>query len=79
MLNSMTQKVDRSYRKRSRDFKNMVELTKKTPLKDLERMFIELYDYSFQKYIETETRRHPDKSTKQIIIELYELRKKLKR
>ncbi len=66
------------YRKLVRNFKGRVELTKKTPLKDLENMLIEIYDYGIKDYIRTEREMHPDKSRKEILIEMYKLREKLK-
>jgi len=66
------------YRKLVRNFKGRVELTKKTPLKDLENMLIEIYDYGIKDYIRTEREMHPNKSRKIILIEMYKLREKLK-
>lgn len=66
------------YRKLVRNFKGRVELTKKTPLKDLENMLIEIYDYGIKDYIRTEREMHPNKSRKEILIEMYKLREKLK-
>ncbi len=45
---------DKNYRRIVRNFKGRVDLMKKAPLKDLERMFIEMYDYGIQDYIRTE-------------------------
>jgi len=69
---------DKNYRKIVRNFKARVDLMKKTPLKKLEKMFIEMYDYGVQDYIRTEKLIHPNKSDKEIIIEMYKLREKLK-
>ena len=66
------------YRKFIRDFKGRVELMKKTPLNDLENMLIEIYDYGIKDYIRTEREMHPNKSRKEILIEMYKLREKLK-
>jgi len=66
------------YRKLVRNFKGRVELTKKTPLKDLENMLIEIYDYGIKDYIRIEKKMHPNKSRKEILIEMYKLREKLK-
>jgi len=66
------------YRKLVRNFKGRVELTQKTPLKDLENMLIEIYDYGINDYIRTEREMHPNKSRKEILIEMYKLREKLK-
>ncbi len=74
----MKSDIDKNYRKIVRNFKGRVDLMKKTPLKELEKMFIEMYDYGIQDYIRTEKSIHPDKSDKEIILEMYKLREKLK-
>ena len=45
---------DKNYRRIVRNFKGRVDLMKKDPLKDLEMMYIEMYDYGIQDYIRTE-------------------------
>lgn len=74
----MKTETDKNYRKIVRNFKARVKLMEKTPLKDLEKMFIEMYDYGIQDYIRTEKLMYPDKNTKEIVIEMYKLREKLK-
>jgi len=66
------------YRKLMRNFKGLVELTHKTPLKDLENMLTETYDYAINDYIKIEKKRNPEKSRKEILIEMYKLRERLK-
>ncbi len=66
-----------NYRKLMRDFKGRVELMKRIPLKELEKMFIELYEYGINDYIKTEKELHPNKTRKEIIISMYKLREKL--
>lgn len=74
----MTKNFNKNYRKLARNFKGRVELTKKTPLKDLEKLFIEMYDYGLENYIKTEMKNHPKMSQKEIILGMYELHKKMK-
>lgn len=74
----MKTETDKNYRKIVRNFKARVKLMEKTPLKDLEKMFIEMYDYGIQDYIRTEKLMYPEKNTKEIVIEMYKLREKLK-
>jgi len=74
----MKKDLAKQYRKISRDFKAKVKLTEETPLEDLEKLFVELYDFGLENYIKTERERHPQKSEKEIIIEMYQLREKLK-
>lgn len=66
------------YRKISRDFKGKIKLTERTPLRKLEKLFIEMYDFGLMNYLKIEKERHPLKSRKEIIIEMYKLREKLK-
>jgi hypothetical protein len=65
-------------RKIARDFLGKVKMAKKTPQKVLEQIFMEIYEEGIKKYIETERERFPNKSRKQILIEMYELKEKLK-
>ena len=74
----MTIDFEKDYRKISRDFKGLVELTKRTPKKILENMLVELHDYFVDNYIKVEKENHPEKSTREIIIDMYKLREKLK-
>jgi len=68
----------KNYRKKVRNFKGRVDLMTKTPLKDLEKMFIEVYDFGIQDYIKYEKEMQPDKSDKEIIINMYKIREKIK-
>lgn len=58
-------------RKKIRDFEGRIELMQKTPIEDLEEMFLELYEYNLQEYIKQEKEKNPKKSRKEIIIEMY--------
>lgn len=74
----MTFDFKKEYRKMSRDFKGLVELSNKTPKNVLESMLIELHDYFVDRYIKVEKEMHPEKTTKDVIIDMYKLRGKLK-
>lgn len=74
----MKTKEEKEHRKFSRDFKGKVELTKKTPLSDLEEMFSEYYDESIELYLRIEKEKHPNTSEKEILIGMYKLSEKLK-
>jgi hypothetical protein len=41
-------------------------------------MFIEIYEYGINDYIRKEREQYPERSTKEIILKMYELRDKLK-
>jgi hemerythrin-like domain-containing protein len=65
-------------RKIARDFLGKVEMAKKTPQKVLEQIFMEIYEEGIKRYIKRERERFPNKPRKQILIEMYELKEKLK-
>jgi len=74
----MTLDKNINYRKIVRNFKGRIELMKKTPLKDLESIFLELYEFGLKQYIRVEKERFPEKSRKEIIIDMYKLHDKLR-
>ena len=74
----MSPKTERMFRKKVRDFKGHIQMMNKTPLKDLENLFLEIHENALQDYITTERKRNPQKSRKEIIIEMYQLHDKLK-
>lgn len=65
-------------RRKMRDFEGRIELMKKTPLEDLEEMFLELYEYNLQNYIKKEKEENPKKTRKEIIVQMYKLHDRLK-
>jgi len=65
-------------RKKMRDFEGRIKLMKKTPLVDLEEMFLELYEYNLQNYIKQEKEKNPKKTRKEIIVQMYKLHDRLK-
>ncbi len=69
---------NKDFRKIARNFIGRIELMKKTPLKRLESIFLELYELGLQDYLKTEMVRFPDKSRKDIIRDMYKFHEKLK-
>jgi hypothetical protein len=51
---------------------------KKTDLKKIESIFLEVYELGLQYYIQKETERYPEKSYKEIILDMYQFRDKLR-
>lgn len=69
----------KEYRKLSRDFKKRIELMKKTSKEEAIQVFFEMCDFGLENYISVEKKRFPDKSIKQIIIEMHDKREKRRR
>ena len=74
----MEEVTDNNYRKIMRNFKGRIELMKKTPLENLEKIFLEIYDYGIKDYIRIEKKRYPKKSRKKIIIDMYKFHDKIR-
>ncbi len=74
----MAEQSEKEYRKISRDFKSLIELTKKTSQEELTKIFFEMCNLGLNSYIETEKERNPDKSVKEIIIDMYKFHDELK-
>jgi hypothetical protein len=74
----MTSKIIKNQRKLARNFKIRVEMTENTPLNILEEMLIEMFDEGVNQYLKKEKKKNPEKSQKQILIEMYRLRERLK-
>lgn len=74
----MTSESNINFRKIIRDFKGRIELMKKTELKKIEAIFLEIYELGLQDYIQKEKKRYPDKSHKEIIIDMYQFHDKLR-
>ena len=74
----MKTETNKQFRKISRDFKGKVELMKKTPLVDLEKMFSEYYDEGIATFIGIEKKIYPDMTEKEILVKMYKLSEKLK-
>ncbi len=74
----MTSESNTNFRKIARDFKGRIELMKKTELKKIESIFLEIFELGLQDYIQKEKKRYPDKSHKEIIIDMYQFHDKLR-
>ncbi|HEY0090310.1 MAG TPA: hypothetical protein VGB37_15785 [Candidatus Lokiarchaeia archaeon] len=74
----MRSEENRKFRKISRDFKGKLELMKRTPLEDLEEIFLEMYELGLKDYIRVEKKRYPNKTRKEIILDMYKLHDKIK-
>ena len=74
----MASESNTNFRKIIRDFKGRIELMKKTELKKIEAIFLEIYELGLQDYIQKEKKRYPDKSHKEIIIDMYQFHDKLR-
>ncbi len=74
----MTSESNTNFRKIARDFKGRIELMKKTELKKIESIFLEIYELGLQDYIQMEKKRYPNKSHKEIIIDIYQFHDKLR-
>ena len=75
----MTTDNNKNYRKLSRNFKNKIKLIEKIPLEDNISLFFEICDLNLNNYIDTEQKRFPEKSIKEIIIEMHKKRVNLRR
>lgn len=69
----------KEHRKLSRDFKKRIEFMKKTSKEEAMQVFFEMCDFGLENYISVEKMRFPDKSIKQIIIEMHERHEKCRR
>ncbi len=74
----MTSELNTNFRKVARDFKGRIELMNKIELVKLESIFLEIYELGLQDYIQKENNRYPEKSHKEIIIDMYEFHDKLR-
>lgn len=74
----MTSELNTKFRKIARDFKGRIELMKKTDLKQIESIFLEIYELGLQDYLQKEKERNPDKTHKEIIINMYQFHDRLR-
>ncbi|MBD3213229.1 MAG: hypothetical protein GF311_11535 [Candidatus Lokiarchaeota archaeon] len=65
-------------RKQIRDFEGSILLMEKTSLKDLEEMFLEIYEFNLQESIKREKQKNPELTRKEIIINMHKLHDELK-
>jgi len=69
---------DKDYRKIVRNFKGRMELMNKTPTEDAVKIFFEICDLGINNYIRVEKERFPNKSIKEIVLEMHKSREKIK-
>jgi len=74
----MTVNSNNNFRKIARDFKGRIELMKRTTLRKIESIFLELFELGLLDYIQKEKERFPDKTHKEIIISMYRFHDKLR-
>ncbi|MBD3339627.1 MAG: hypothetical protein GF353_10990 [Candidatus Lokiarchaeota archaeon] len=74
----MSSEENLKQRKIARDFKGRIEMMKHTSIEILESMFLELYNYGLEEFIKKEMERYPNKSRKEIILDMYKIHDKLK-
>jgi len=74
----MTSELNTKFRKIARDFKGRIELMKKTDLKQIESIFLEIYELGLQDYLQKEKERNPDKTHKEIIINMNQFHDRLR-
>ncbi|TKJ27973.1 MAG: hypothetical protein CEE42_00390 [Promethearchaeota archaeon Loki_b31] len=74
----MQEITDENYRKIVRNFKGRMEFMNKTPTIDAVKIFFEICDLGISSYIKTEKKRFPDKSIKEIILEMHKFHEKMK-
>ena len=75
----MTSDSEKNFRKKARDFKRRIELMKKIPAEASISLFFELCNFNLNNYIKIEKERYPNKSIKDIIINMYKVNNKIKR
>lgn len=74
----MLKNEEKKYRRAHWGFKGRIKLMKETSLKELEEMFLEMHEMALQQYLDSEKKRFPDKTRKEIIVEMYKLHDKLR-
>ncbi len=74
----MSLKSNNKFRRITRDFKGRIELMKKTDLAKIESLFLELYELGLQDYLQMERERYPNKTHKEIIINMYQFHDRIR-
>ncbi len=74
----MTSDSGRNLRRKARDFRGRLELMNRRALAITESIFLEMYEYGLQEYLKAEKLKHPNKTRKEIILDMYKLHDKLK-
>ncbi len=75
----MTPDSNKNFRKIARNFKGRIELMNKIPVEASISLFFELCNFNLNNYIKVEKERYPNKSIKDIIINMYKINNKIKR
>ncbi len=75
----MTSDSNKNFRKIARNFKGRIELMNKIPVEASISLFFELCNFNLNNYIKVEKERYPNKSIKDIIINMYKINNKIKR
>ncbi len=74
----MPETNDNNYKKTVRNFKGRMEFMNKTPTEDAVKIFFEICDFGINNYIRIEKERFPNKSIKEIVLEMHKFREKKK-
>ena len=74
----MPETNDKNYRKTVRNFKGRMEFMNKTPPEDAVKIFFEICDLGINNYIRIEKERFPNKSIKEIVLEMHNIHEKTK-
>ncbi len=75
----MVELTEKNFRKIERNFKGRIDLMKKIPTESLVKLFFETCNIGLKNYIETEKKRFPNKSIKEIILDMHKFHEKIKR
>ena len=74
----MPETNDNNYKKTVRNFKGRMEFMNKTPTEDAVKIFFEICDFGINNYIRIEKERFPNKSIKEIVLEMHKFREEIK-
>jgi len=74
----MPETIDNNYRKTVRNFKGRMEFMNRTPTEDAVKIFFEICDLGINNYIRIEKERFPNKSIKEIVLEMHNIHEKTK-
>ena len=75
----MSSEFNNNFRKKARDFVGRIELMKRIPTDTSISLFFELCNLNLNNYIKTEKERYPNKSIKEIVVNMIAINNKLKR
>jgi hypothetical protein len=72
----MESRSNNNFRKITRNFKQRMELMNKIPVETSISLFFELCNFNLNNYIKTEKERYPNKSIRDIIIQMHKIKNK---